>query len=96
MANMTKAAMALNELDNENKVNTAFSLEEIRKRNNINIILPYAPDGSEDPDNYNQYEFVTVNGKTTQIRKGEIVGVSWEIYEALKHSKEYANQKILA
>ena len=96
MANMSKAAMALDELDKQTSgAKEVFTLEEIRQRNNINILLPYVND-DDDPDNYNQYEFVTVNGKTTQIRKGEVVGVSWKIYEALKHSKEYANQKILA
>ena len=96
MANMSKAAMALDELDKQTSgAKEVFTLEEIRQRNSINILLPYVND-DDDPDNYNQYEFVTVNGKTTQIRKGEVVGVSWKIYEALKHSKEYANQKILA
>lgn len=50
----------------------------------------------DDPDNLEHYEYVTVNGKTTQIKKGEVVGVSWEIYEALKHSDKYKDAKILA
>lgn len=95
MANMSKAAMALDNLDKQTAdAKEVFSLNEIRKKNGINILLPMP--NNDSGDEYDQYEFVTVNGKTTQIHKGEIVGVSWEIYEALKHSKEYRNQKILA
>ena len=42
------------------------------------------------------FEVVTVNGKNTQIRKGEVVAVSWMVYENLKHCEQYKNVRILA
>ncbi len=90
----TKAMLELEKIDN-NDTNEVYTLEEVRHKNRINIALPYV-NGGDDPDNLEHYEYVTVNGKTTQIKKGEVVGVSWEIYEALKHSDKYKDAKILA
>lgn len=90
----TKAMQELEKIDNVD-TNEVYTLDEVRAKNRINIALPYV-NGGDDPDHLEQYEFVTVNGRTTQIKKGEVVGVSWEIYEALKHSDAYKDMKILA
>lgn len=55
------------------------TLDEYRKNAQIAIMLPVAH-GAEESD---LYEFVTVNGTTTQIRRGEKVKVNWLVYEAL-------------
>lgn len=55
------------------------TLDEYRKNARIAIMLPVAH-GDEESD---LYEFVTVNGLTTQIRRGEKVKVNWLVYEAL-------------
>lgn len=93
MAN-TKAALELEKIDN-NETNEVYTLDEIRSRKRINIYLPDTSDSSEDPDHLEQYEYVIINGKTTQIKKGEVVAVSWEIYEALKNSDAYRKLNIL-
>ncbi len=91
---MATKAEALEMLDKEETV-TGFTLDEVRHKNNINIVLPYVG-GEDDPDHFEQYEFVTVDGRTTQIRKGEVVGVNWIIYNALKQSNKYKDMRILA
>ena len=67
------------------------TLEEIRSEANISIMLPLP---AEAESNLQRFEVVTVNGRNTQIKLGEPVGVSWQVYEALKHGR-YANVNIL-
>lgn len=55
------------------------TLDEYRKNARIAIMLPVA---HGDEESY-LYEFVTVNGLTTQIRRGEKVKVNWLVYEEL-------------
>lgn len=55
------------------------TLDEYRKNAQIAIMLPVAH-GDEESD---LYEFVTVNGFTTQIRRGEKIKVNWLVYEEL-------------
>lgn len=57
------------------------TLDECRKNAKINIMLPVSH-GDED-----LYEFVTVNGATTQIKRGEKVAVNWLVYEELTNPK---------
>lgn len=64
------------EVKKEKKYKT---LNEYRKNAQIAIMLPVSH-GAEESD---LYEFVTVNGTTTQIRRGEKVKVNWLVYEAL-------------
>lgn len=90
MAN--KAMTTLEEL--ENPTPAKKTLEEVRSENCINIVLPYI--GSSEDEEYEQYEFVTSNGVTTQIRKGEVVAVNWKVYQELKQSDKYKNVKIIA
>ncbi len=75
-----------------------FDLQYVRDNANIPILLPLpAGYGSEleDGERPNTHEVVIANGKTYQIRFGEQVNVSWEVYNALKDSAKYANVKIL-
>lgn len=78
-------------VDIENFDKEPLTLEKVRKNADIDIMLPLPAEASTE---YDKYEYVIVNGKTTQIRCGEPIGVSWEIYEALKHGR-YANTNIL-
>lgn len=55
-----------------------YTIDEVRKRAKIDILLPSY--GAEEGD---LYEFVTVNGVTTQIKRGVVVPVNWLIFEAL-------------
>lgn len=90
MATKAEAMAALEKEDNE----PMYNIDEVRNRKLINIVLPTT--GSEDPEGYDTFEVVTVNGKNTQIRKGEVVAVSWMVYENLKHCEQYKNVRILA
>ena len=69
------------EIATETTVNTQpkYTLDEVRKRAKIDILLP-AHFGDEDGE---LYEFVTVNGSTTQIKRGVVVPVNWLVFEAL-------------
>ena len=71
------------------------TLEEVRKNANIRIRLPLVG-GGEDSMNEDVCEYVTINGTTTQIRKGEVVAVPYPIFEAIYNSGRYNGQNILA
>lgn len=64
----------------------APTIDEIRKNSKINIILPMQDRSDDEIDDY---EFVTVNGKTTQIKRGEAVAVNITVYEALINSGKF-------
>lgn len=55
------------------------SIDEIRSKSKIDILLPL-PMSSDEGD---LYEFVTVNGVTTQLKRGVPLTVNWKIFEVL-------------
>lgn len=75
----TEKAMENVQTEEKAKTKKYKTLDEYRKNAQIAIMLPVSH-GDEESD---LYEFVTVNGTTTQIRRGEKVKVNWLVYEAL-------------
>ena len=63
-----------------------FSLEEVRKRAKFNILLPANPSAETA---FEQMEYVEINGNITQIKRGEVVTVSWPVLEAILNSGRY-------
>ena len=63
-----------------------FSLEEVRKRAKFNILLPADPSAETA---FEQMEYVEINGNITQIKRGEVVTVSWPVLEAILNSGRY-------
>lgn len=68
-----------------------YTIEEVRNMHKLSIQLPVPPDAETQDD---LYEYVTLNGKTMQIKCGETVEIPFPFYEILKHGK-YANVNIL-
>ena len=86
------AKLNFDNLDSPETVHdSGLTLEEVRQRADISIMLPLPADTENKQE---MFEYVTVNGKTTQIMRGEPVGVSWPVYEALKHGS-YSKINIL-
>ena len=83
--------MANKTMDNatEEKI---YDLNEIREKTKIDIMLPLPTNSDQAIDNY---EFVTVNGKTTQIKCGEPVSVNWIVFEALMHTGKFDPKQIV-
>ena len=63
-----------------------LSLEEVRKRAKFNILLPANPSAETA---FEQMEYVEINGNITQIKRGEVVTVSWPVLEAILNSGRY-------
>lgn len=82
--------MANTNVDTEPKT---YDINEIRNKTKIDIILPF---NTQSDDSIDQFEFVNVNGKRTQIKCGERVSVSWPVFEAIANSGRYNIQQILA
>jgi len=58
----------------------AAALEDVK----VQIQLPLLPDDDSGVA-VDQYEHVTINGKTTLIKRGEVVDVSVPVFEQLKN-----------
>ena len=63
-----------------------FSLDEVRRMAKFNIMLPLNPNAEHQ---FEQMEYVEVNGNITQIKRGEVVPVNYIVLEALINSGRY-------
>lgn len=63
-----------------------FSLDEVRKMAKFDILLPADPSAE---NAFEQMEYPEINGKITQIKRGEVVTVNYIILEALLNSGRY-------
>lgn len=81
--------MANSNIDTEPKT---YDINEIRNKTRIDIFLPL---NTYSDDRIDQFEYVNVNGRRTQIKCGETVSVPWPVFEAIANSGRYNIKQIL-